>query len=110
MKANELRIGNWVFDNKQIQITSEQIKLADEGLYKLLPIPLTKEWLLKFGFVPDGYGEYKKGENIVLDNEYTEEGVFYILEADHCLSIEVLHVHQLQNLYFALTEKELTVR
>ena len=108
MKANELRIGNWVFDNKQIQITSEQIKLADEGLYKLLPIPLTEEWLLKFD-VLFGFNYWSNQYEI----EYGLDGFDLRLPYDVGMSKfigSIKYVHQLQNLYFALTEKELTVR
>ena len=51
MKNNELRIGNWLFDDSPNDRGYFQIQgggiahMEDE--YK--PIPLTEEWLLKFG-------------------------------------------------------------
>lgn len=76
------------------------------------PIELTEEWLLKFGFIPNKYkDEYTicpYGKNTyVLDKEYTDKG-----EWDFCYEeaylVTIKYVHQLQNLYFALTGEELT--
>ena len=118
MKAEELMIGNRVIVNKEISYGIYSIQFDyDEGAWYvdgihitlIEPIPLTVEWLLKFGFVSDGYGEYEKGD-ILLDNEYTDEGVFNIMYEHYPLGIDVLYVHQLQNLYFALTSEELTIK
>lgn len=57
IKANELRIGNWVKPTDLRNIppddwhTPLQVKppIEDDD-FKYNPIPLTEEWLLKFGF------------------------------------------------------------
>lgn len=53
MKANELRIGNFVKYltlNGNSEILANGIYLFELGELKLHEIPLTEEWLLKFGF------------------------------------------------------------
>jgi hypothetical protein len=111
MKASELRIRNFVYHNHSIgmklpvQITEgKDIDLADE----FEPIPLTEEWLLKFGFERKGnqfYNllKYSEVEILIRDNFWTCDGIVFSL---HCLE----YVHQLQNLYFALTGEELTIQ
>lgn len=107
VQANELRIGNLVIDSKNYRITILSIskkgmcsgyfpELNDYGTeeIKLLkPIPLTEEWLVKFGFEKalDHEGFIKNGLSFF-------EG-FLSNEQKHKLQ----YVHQLQNLYFALT-------
>ncbi len=71
----------------------------------LSPIPLTEEWLVKFGFIKDFYG-------FVLDDKMslsfsTKLSPFW---QDSPLSINIQYVHQLQNLYFALTGSELEIK
>ena len=68
------------------------------GLKNIKPIPLTEEWLVKFGF--------KKGV----------KGWFKTLDKNYKFNLYLYHdskyksVHQLQNLYFALTNEELTFK
>ncbi len=87
--------------------------ILDEDIIE--PIPLTEEWLLKFGF--------EKREHFGQQNFFKEK--FMIEEAlsrvfDNGLSFRIIidsqnsvhtanikYVHQLQNLYFALTGNEL---
>ena len=119
MEAKELRIGNYYID-----IDDKLTELSGYELYQMTikenteilgetefrPIPLTEEWLLKFGFVFDSYGEYCKGA-YSLDNEYTDKGVYnFVIHKETCLDIEIKYLHQLQNLYFALTNEELTIQ
>jgi hypothetical protein len=80
--------------------------LGEDNIKDYTPIPLTEQWLIDFGFENVSLGEWEK-ENILLDNEYTDKGIWNIVEESQCLTINVKHVHQLQNLYFALTGKEL---
>ena len=77
------------------------------------PIPLTEEWLIKFGFREFSFGRYD-----ILCNNYT---LSIYPDESYSVSIRVLleqevliqktkHIHQLQNLYFALTNEELTIK
>ncbi len=67
----------------------------------LEPIPLTEEWLVKFGFEGWDKGDYTMN----LSNAN-----FYKLPIWQPLAKNIKHVHQLQNLYFALTGEELTIK
>jgi hypothetical protein len=113
MKANELRIGNWVMiDPSDIpqqvcdvmcdSVNTENIQGAHYGLVGA--ITLTEEWLLKFGFEKD-VTEYNTCWFLnhvyiwFVDGEYINE-----------LDLPIKYVHQLQNLYFALKGEELTLK
>jgi hypothetical protein len=74
------------------------------------PIPLTEEWLLKFGFELDIEDDgYSKGKYKV---SVSDEGcIFFIYDSYYPIEIcEFKHTHQLQNLYFALTGEELEIK
>lgn len=121
MKASELRIGNWVEAEdsdvyKQVSgIISDSLKFeSNEGFYWLEelevdPIPLTEEWLIKFGFE-------KEDESEVLDHwflgnfEINSDGWFVDYQANTIPCKELKYVHSLQNLYFALTGQELEIK
>lgn len=121
MKANELRISNMLLFDGQPQYVSsihsdDTIRLSwkiggeRHGCYKtnnkkIEPIPLTEELLVRFGF-KNGCLEIVNGLLLWVDDElwitYTN-GI-----RSGCLS-HIKYVHQLQNLYFALTGEELTL-
>lgn len=112
--ANELRIGNWLqFTDSphqgNLKIDSKVIA-QDELSHKefnwfFAPIPLTEQWLLKFGFEKDisitTRNIYCKGSFAIIQ---TISGNNYFYEGT-----ELKFVHSLQNLYFALTQKELEI-
>lgn len=110
----ELRIGNWVKRDLQpdgFQIDKYSFALFHNHQYD--PIPLTEEWLVKFGFE-------KNGDWVQL-NFSPRMGIRYyngnsaecdIIQDDNYIAFKsghIKHVHQLQNLYFALTQKELEI-
>ena len=115
MKANELRIGNWVAINeRQFQTNLDGIKTA----HRLDPIPLTEEWLERFGFnqfdESDFFIPLDSDKSLILMNVrgYWYPRIQQEAEMSHQYIQEVnlnyvKHVHQLQNLYFALTREEL---
>lgn len=73
------------------------------------PIPLTEEWLLKFGFertCNHPKHDWIKGEFKIC---YDVDNDGYIISELLDISIPIKYVHQLQNLYFALTGEELTL-
>lgn len=96
MNEEELRIGNYV----NIEDTILRIDLQE--LYYnssiMTPIPLTEEWLLKFGF-EKAYETCYQYKDFILNDK------FIMMDID--ITIQLKHVHQLQNLYFALTGEEL---
>ena len=116
MKARDLRIGNLIFDHEcephyfeveQISkyVGSELWIVYRKGSVKTKTaegIPLTEEWLLKFGFTfSDMIYSFDGFE--ILDLKQGLE--FY----NHDYPIKIKYVHQLQNLYYALTQTELTL-
>ena len=145
MKASELRIGNYVtIDNnenweeiKHIPMVVISIKYKEEGNYSISvdmafeedlfyngfsqyerfiePIPLTEEWLLKFG-----YTKVKvKGEFVLFEKELCVYTIAFSSFANifikHTISLVTQltafqYVHQLQNLYYALTGEELNIK
>jgi len=121
MKANELRIYNYVLAEVGLPSLNIHCILANDivdiskGFVNVSPIPLTEEWLLKFGFEKGNkYWHNGLGSNIFydLDNKYLRQaygtGVNITMFAISAMNIQ--YVHQLQNLYFALTGEELTVK
>ena len=114
MKASELRIGNLVQSYADI-ITVEYVdKLLLKGFFHrdiiyntsiqikhCKPIPLTEEWLLKFGF-EKRYETCFQYKNFILNDK------FIMMDID--ITIQLKYVHQLQNLYHALTGEELTIK
>ena len=123
MKSNELRIGNLIeyrisdrFDKRKEWWEVSEIDADDiHWLSKVMPededfkaIPLTEEWLLKFGFEKE-YGAFKlKGLKCWL-TKYTSEPNLYSVNIGNIKLSTLKYVHELQNLYFALTGSELTV-
>jgi len=118
MKANELRIGNYLqidslTDGSKTIVDIDLFHLNEIGSikYQYKPIPLTEEWLIKFGF----FEKYKSCCNrwnilsfTLLDNEDRNGDLQGVFIYDY--KLEVSYVHQLQNLYFALTNEELTIK
>lgn len=124
MKVEELRIGNLICRltttnvlevdsiSRSKDITfkdvNDHIFMCIDGV-GIKGIPLTEEWLEKFGF---RYNNGFKTINIgVFDMVYKSETIelFYNDNlANYCAKCK--YVHQLQNLYFALTGKELTLK
>lgn len=76
------------------------------------PIPITSEWLERMGF-KDG-GPHDGGEHSwrIPDFEFGYDGrSFYFYDGNNCVQVsDSSFVHQLQNLYHALTGEELTIK
>jgi hypothetical protein len=125
MKATELRIGNLVQDRH-----SEECGMIDIVVLGIIdtmenhsyePIPLTEEWLLKFGFIRQGGRKMWVKDKLCIDlkelpnirGEFIEGWYIGLKDLGNVLFhsfMKVNHVHQLQNLYFALTGEELTIK
>ena len=119
MKANELRVGNLVTTGGVEQYvmsididdpTEHRINDCQEIAYQ--PIPLTEDWLVKFGFELGNDEWY----DLVIPNGLflsVEQYTFNVVigqgvQFSHALT-KLKSVHQLQNLYFALTGEDLTI-
>ncbi len=124
VRASELRIGNfvmdrggkilfidhWEYENKISEKRVDGLHPFTEFVEYLQPIPLTEEWLLKFGFEME-YSQLTNIYKYFLVNApfgYSQ-GQFNVFTQTGCFSVEIKYVHQLQNLYFALTNEELEI-
>jgi len=130
MKATELRIGSLVFidlSGKPYVVdaiirdgtpsdTHCGFELYVEGIdydYAIYaePIPLTDDWLKKFGF-----SVTEKNGSMGHFKVYTNEPLTFNTNHGWWLrnapfdNERLMYVHQLQNLYFALTGDELTLK
>ena len=130
IKASELRIGNLVEglgDTCMVSNIGQDYFYVSsiEGInYKstwaeIKPIPLTEEWLLRMGFE-------KKGSEwilfpcceiqIIVFNEGNYNGVMFYTRTIHTdytpiySANHINYIHQLQNLYYALTNQELEIK
>jgi hypothetical protein len=130
MKASELRIGNWIsyrgetdcyvssLGSKGFETCREHNDLSNgsDDINEYQPIPLTEEWLLKFGFIKEGTEYYKKSNDhgdVLLfysprHNKYWYMAAVERVQYNSTKPIE--YVHQLQNLYFGLTGEELEIK
>lgn len=115
MKANELRVGNYVHCELW-EGARKLFKILPEATKILLPIPLTEEWLLRLGFTMENEDssncnrDYRvKGMNIYIQHHF-DCNDFIVVFLDNPINISVKTVHQLQNLYFALTGEELELK
>jgi len=119
MKAQEVRVGNYVYDTKgQVNIIDLEALtyIIKEPNNQVKPIPLTEEWLVKLGFTKQ-YDEnvYDIGnsriEKIIWGDDEPEWKFRRLLGNDlshwkHSMKA-VEFVHQLQNAVHALTGEEL---
>lgn len=134
MKKSELRIGNyfrhyneWSYrqpDNGPFNEFDFQWEERDWfaigesclNLEKIKPIPLTEEWFLKFGFEKEqvcapGIAEWDEFYlNKVTISAIGVNMTGYKFGGGDTPLVDVRYVHQLQNLYFALTGTELEIK
>lgn len=117
MIQTELRIVNYILSEdvcgkkNEVKLDSElfiyYLNEANFKLHKLNPIPLNEEWLKRFMF--ENYDDLNL---VYIKNsiQISREKGFYWYKLINGDEIEVTYVHQLQNLYFALTGEELTIK
>lgn len=137
IRVNELRIGNLIIamgedydqgDNKFHDPDGDEMIVTDIDTFKAIqrdsthykPIPLTPEWLERCGLtafigstIDDNRYYLQVGNNLYLNN-YVRSGNWCVEpegwnKEQTCWS-QPKSVHQLQNLYFALTGEELNVK
>lgn len=104
MKATQFRIGNlvcWKNSGKEFEITLQSLYEGANLDWK--PLSITKEILFRFGFNECNLG----GLSIKTDEYEFIEFNSVLLCWVNGTKKPIKYVHQLQNLYFALTQKEL---
>jgi len=139
--SKELRLGNYGTDEsydvfkriikvESINDKGINLEIEDDGRYPeianyiiepeyrfdtLYPIPLTKDWLLRFGFKKQLDSSYEKNDiSLFLDKRFKTN--LYLQTNDSSENFKwfsferkIEYIHELQNLYFALTREELTL-
>ena len=116
MEAKELRIGNWIYSNTDKDIYRVDLIESWRNYLSISAIPLTEEWLLRFGFTKES--NYFKNYLVLplysssfLLKVNLKTGIISTGGKDclieHSRYAHIKSVHQLQNLYFALTGLEL---
>ena len=123
MNTTDLRIGNLIYNDytkcngeimgifsyEEVWIQYPNESITSRGtIFACHGIPITEEWLVKFGF---------KYRCIEIDSQVIEinkSNFFYLFGVDSvtsgdCFNGVCEYVHQLQNLYYALTQTELTI-
>ena len=117
MEANDLRVGNLImirhgsFGYKESFVCAHTFTNGSLSFSK--SIPLTEDWMVKFGLRQERLTEFDAN----IGCWYTFNGFRFLFKYDAnqrihngVLGIEIKHVHQLQNLYFALTGEELNLK
>ena len=110
IKPEELRIGNLVEEPKGH--THKICNLSVDSKRDRYGIPLTDEWLVKFGF--ERFGFVMKLGRLELNAASRDikqdqlRGFFYYPKGAEAFLVE--HVHQIQNLYYSLTGTELELK
>lgn len=116
MEATELRFGNLIDKyGKAIKVDWGILQKLENGSVIYKPIPLTEEWLLKWGFVntKSGYEFIMHSKRARLSVILRPDGIGMVgISGPFGLydSIHYKYVHQLQNLYFALVGEELQLK
>ena len=124
MKPTELRIGNKIYEESRdnpYEVVDvyylTEISINDCYITALNHpfeyIPLTEQWLLDFGFKcvwsGQGDGATYEFENITLHSHDFVKNYSLVEFNGYSINKKLKHVHQLQNIYFALTGEELTL-
>lgn len=117
--ANELRKGNKLLNDgcvvtvqfilDYLTVTTKQGNNITAHLDLVKPIPLTPEIFQRLGFeeyTKTAYRTVTKELDYVFQLAFTGRGYH---SSNAYTNYPVLYVHQLQNLYFALTGKELEI-
>lgn len=121
INAKELRIGNTIYiswknavnktiENVTISALLDLVSNGSGSAFYYEPIPITENILFDFGYRKE-HDIYYKNESLL---RFIGNEVFYcrgeIDDAEFQEYISsVKYVHELQNLHFALTQRELTV-
>ena len=126
MKKNEVRIGNITDKGRVKYLFSHGIILGDGITFnfdELKPVPLNDEWMLKLGFKKvknngyiNGYEYIRKIDSVEFNGigkfNYNKTGEI-IVTVDcrgNYICNNLNYVHQVQNLYFALSGTEIKIK
>lgn len=132
MDVKELRIGNLIYvtclNSNMLELSEKSIEESNyhhvtdlsrgNKDWKYEPIPLTEQWLIDFGFrhwrdevykkfTLKLYANHQHRYSLTIHHIKKTNVLSYYLHVNYDREIELIYVHTLQNLYFALTGEEL---
>ena len=114
MEARELRIGNWARYVKGVAFyggDETEIGYRDlENSEMFEPIPLTEEWVIKLGLIEGDFVKLEKNEAFLIDVSTETVWIGDVTDFEYSAGVHCKYVHQLQNLYYALTSEELVIQ
>jgi len=118
MEVKELRIGNIL--DKSLKSGQGRKQLAEIGCQDIVrifentgsfnyePIPLTEEWMLKFGFVKRGIYYHFPMNDIFKLEQYKNKNAYWLRHGAESIDcVRINHVHSLQNIFHCLVGEEL---
>ena len=130
IQSNELRYGNKLLFLGNIETFEFIDQIREDGVFwiqtkeqkiayknfQFKPVELTEDILLKCGFQnnePNYFWitikGYENDETYIYINKISSGIGIFQNDKENYLDIEIKYLHQLQNLYFALTNQELTI-
>jgi hypothetical protein len=124
INANELRIGNWVDGgvNGSLYYRIKASDFANTDFTKTKPVALTEDILIKCGFEKLYSGWFKKSYFTDCNEAAEKMEIQYNVKSGRCAIYDthlngspamtgksIEYIHQLQNLYYALTGEELNI-
>ena len=126
--VNDFRIGNLVLDEdgelcKIEQLSSEKMEcfqqvsnienkscISNKYPSNIYAIELTEEWLIRFGFEKTWFGYEIISTGIEIEHLKNGDYTICINSNEYHVGESFKYVNQLQNIYFALTNKELELK
>lgn len=114
--ARELRIGNMVFNNYLLKeqetypMMIAQIEAIEKegGDVNMCGVALNSEWIERFGFKKDSENVWQES-NENRRHHVVFNGGKFIYRVPGVSIREVRYVHEIQNLFFAITGEELPI-
>jgi ribosomal protein L33 len=130
MEVSELRIGNYIYKrsnrNEPLKVDIQLFTTVCRMPTFYKPVPISEEWLLKLGFIKSDEDLFELSLPTDRSQELFVFEIWTRIETGMVINIGVTqgshpdqtdvglnhikYVHQLQNLYFAITGEELEVK
>lgn len=126
-RAREIRLGNLIYLNCTLPSPNEKGEFFELRVYAANstvirdaehygknwagePIPLTEEWLVKMRFTKDCITPYREDWKLgTFSLAKNRDGYYFQWGIAIQQRVNLKYVHQLQNIFFDLTEKEIVI-
>ena len=132
IKTSDLRLGNWLYYTNETKFLMQVVAIGDDWVQldfegnesdvfentdkEIYPIPFSDRFLseLSKNIIYDGYLMYIGPNNDLEVYVGIKDGVIFLTPSvnddDFEIGISIRYVHELQNIYHALTGKELEIK